>query len=452
MEERDSFKSRLGFILVSAGCAIGIGNVWKFPYITGEYGGAVFVLFYLAFLVLMGIPVVTMEWAVGRLSRKSVLRGFETLEPKGTYWHLHGWVCLIGSYILMVYYTTISGWMVDYFWKFLRGSFVEASPGRVADIFGQMVSSPMELMFFMGLTVLVGFAVCAGGVQGSLEKVTKFMMLGLLGLIILLAVNSVMIPGGEKGIAFYLLPDWGRAVEAGLGNVAAAAMNQAFFTLSVGQGSMEIFASYMDKKNSLGGEAVRITALDTFVALLAGLIIFPACFAYGVEPDQGPSLIFVTLPNIFINMPMGQIWGGLFFVFMTFASFSTVTAVFEALIGNCMDNFGWGRKKAVYILLPLVFFGSIPCVLGFNMWSDVQILGSKGILDTEDFIVSNLVLPIGSLIFALFCVSKYGWGFDHYLKEVNTGDGMKIPRWLKPYFQIVLPLLITVIAARSLIG
>ena len=452
MEERDSFKSRLGFILVSAGCAIGIGNVWKFPYITGEYGGAVFVLFYLAFLILLGIPVVTMELAVGRSSRKSVLRGFETLEPKGTYWHLHGWVCLIGSYILMVYYTTISGWMVDYFWKFLRGSFVEASPGRVADIFGQMVSSPMELMFFMGLTVLVGFAVCAGGVQGSLEKVTKFMMLGLLGLIILLAVNSVMIPGGEKGIAFYLLPDWGRAVEAGLGNVVAAAMNQAFFTLSVGQGSMEIFASYMDKKNSLGGEAVRITALDTFVALLAGLIIFPACFAYGVEPDQGPSLIFVTLPNIFINMPMGQIWGGLFFVFMTFASFSTVTAVFEALIGNCMDNFGWGRKKAVYILLPLVFFGSIPCVLGFNMWSDVQILGSKGILDTEDFIVSNLVLPIGSLIFALFCVSKYGWGFDHYLKEVNTGDGMKIPRWLKPYFQIVLPLLITVIAARSLLG
>lgn len=452
MEERDSFKSRLGFILVSAGCAIGIGNVWKFPYITGEYGGAVFVLFYLAFLILLGIPVVTMELAVGRSSRKSVLRGFETLEPKGTYWHLHGWVCLIGSYILMVYYTTISGWMVDYFWKFLRGSFVEASPGRVADIFGQMVSSPMELMFFMGLTVLVGFAVCAGGVQGSLEKVTKFMMLGLLGLIILLAVNSVMIPGGEKGIAFYLLPDWGRAVEAGLGNVAAAAMNQAFFTLSVGQGSMEIFASYMDKKNSLGGEAVRITALDTFVALLASLIIFPACFAYGVEPDQGPSLIFVTLPNIFINMPMGQIWGGLFFVFMTFASFSTVTAVFEALIGNCMDNFGWGRKKAVYILLPLVFFGSIPCVLGFNMWSDVQILGSKGILDTEDFIVSNLVLPIGSLIFALFCVSKYGWGFDHYLKEVNTGDGMKIPRWLKPYFQIVLPLLITVIAARSLLG
>lgn len=406
MEERDSFKSRLGFILVSAGCAIGIGNVWKFPYITGEYGGAVFVLFYLAFLILLGIPVVTMELAVGRSSRKSVLRGFETLEPKGTYWHLHGWVCLIGSYILMVYYTTISGWMVDYFWKFLRGSFVEASPGRVADIFGQMVSSPMELMFFMGLTVLVGFAVCAGGVQGSLEKVTKFMMLGLLGLIILLAVNSVMIPGGEKGIAFYLLPDWGRAVEAGLSNVAAAAMNQAFFTLSVGQGSMEIFASYMDKKNSLGGEAVRITALDTFVALLAGLIIFPACFAYGMEPDQGPSLIFVTLPNIFINMPMGQIWGGLFFVFMTFASFSTVTAVFEALIGNCMDNFGWDRKKAVYILLPLVFFGSIPCVLGFNMWSDVQILGSKGILDTEDFIVSNLVLPIGSLIFALFCVSN----------------------------------------------
>ncbi len=451
MEERDSFKSRLGFLLVSAGCAIGIGNVWKFPYITGQYGGAVFVLFYLAFLILLGIPVVTMELAVGRASHKSALRGFEMLEPKGSYWHLHGWVCLIGSYILMIYYTTISGWMVDYFWKFINGTFAGATPEQVGATFGKMVSDPMELMVFMGLTVLVGFLVCVGGVQKSLEKVTKVMMLGLLGLIVLLAVNSAMIPGGEKGLEFYLLPDWNRAVEAGLGNVATAAMNQAFFTLSVGQGSMEIFASYMDKKNSLGGEAVRITALDTFVALLAGMIIFPACFAFGVEPDQGPSLIFVTLPNIFIDMSMGQLWGALFFVFMTFASFSTVTAVFEALIGNCMDNFGWSRKKAVYILLPLVFFGSIPCVLGFNLWSDVQVLGTKGILDSEDFIVSNLVLPIGSLIFALFCVSKYGWGFDRYLEETNTGEGMKIPRWLKPYFQFVLPVLIFVIVVRGLI-
>ena len=450
MGERDGFKSRMGFLLVSAGCAIGIGNVWKFPYIAGQYGGAVFVLFYLAFLVLMGIPVVTMELAVGRSSRKSVLRGFETLEPKGTYWHLHGWVCLIGSYILMVYYTTISGWMVDYFWKFLSGSFVEASPGRVADIFGQMVSSPMELMFFMGLTVLVGFAVCAGGVQGSLEKVTKFMMLGLLGLIILLAVNSVMIPGGEKGIAFYLLPDWGRAVEAGLGNVAAAAMNQAFFTLSLGIAAIEIFGSYMSDEFTLTGEAVRITALDTFVAFISGLIIFPACFAYGVQPDQGPALIFITLPNIFVNMPLGQLWGALFFVFMTFASFSTVTAVFENLIACSIDNFGWNRKKAVLVNLIIIFLCSIPCVLGYNVLADMHFIGSRDVLDSEDFLVSNLLLPCGALVYLLFCVTKWGWGFDHYLAEVNKGRGIKMPGAMKPYFQYVLPVLILVILIRGL--
>lgn len=346
MEERDSFKSRLGFILVSAGCAIGIGNVWKFPYITGEYGGAVFVLFYLVFLLLLGIPVVTMELAVGRASHKSVLRGFQALEPKGSWWHIHGWVCLLGSFILMVYYTTISGWMVDYFVRFLDGSFHGLSPQEVAKAFDSMVADPVEMVIFMGINVLVGFLVCAGGVAKSLEKVTKCMMLGLLGLIVILALNSILLPGAGKGLEFYLLPDWNRAVEAGIGNVAAAAMNQAFFTLSVGQGSMEIFASYMSRDHALTGEAVRITALDTFVALLAGMIIFPACFAFGVEPSEGPSLIFVTLPNIFIHMPMGQLWGSLFFVFMTFASFSTVTAVFEALIGNCMDNFGWSRKKS----------------------------------------------------------------------------------------------------------
>ena len=451
MEERESFRSRLGFILVSAGCAIGIGNVWKFPYITGEYGGAVFVLFYLAFLLLMGIPVVTMELAVGRASHKSVLRGFQALEPSGTKWHIHGWVCLIGSFILMVYYTTISGWMVDYFWRFINGSFNGLSPDAVSKVFGNMVSNPLELTLFMGLNVLVGFGVCAGGVAKSLEKVTKFMMLGLLLLIVVLAVNSMTLPGGEKGLEFYLLPDWNRAVDAGLSNVAAAAMNQAFFTLSVGQGSMEIFASYMGKDHTLGGEAVRITALDTFVALLAGMIIFPACFAYGVAPSEGPSLIFVTLPNIFINMPMGQLWGSLFFVFMTFASFSTVTAVFEALIGNCMDDFNWSRKKTVLILLPLVFFGSIPCVLGFNLWGDVHILGARGVLDSEDFIVSNLVLPIGSLIFCLFCTTKYGWGFDKYLEETNTGKGMKIPKYLSAYFKYVLPVLIAVIIIRGLV-
>ena len=449
MEERDSFKSRLGFILVSAGCAIGIGNVWKFPYITGEYGGAVFVLFYLLFLLILGIPVVTMELAVGRASHKSAMMGFKTLEPKGSKWHWHGWICLLGSFVLMIYYTVVSGWMVDYFWKFLNGSFNGMGPEKVAATFDAMVADPYELIFFMGLNVLVGFAVCAGGVAKSLEKVTKVMMLGLLGLIVILAVNSLLLPGSAKGVEFYLLPDWNRAVEAGIGNVAAAAMNQAFFTLSVGQGSMEIFASYMSRNNTLGGEAVRITALDTFVALMAGLIIFPACSAFGVEPSEGPSLIFVTLPSGFINMSFGQFWGSLFFVFMTFASFSTVTAVFESLIGNCMDDFGWSRKKTVLILLPFVFLGSIPCALGFNVWSDVQIAG-KGILDMEDFLVSGLILPLGSIIFALFCVSKYGWGFDKYLEEVNTGTGMKMPRWIRPYFCYVLPLLILFVLIKGL--
>ena len=450
MEARDSFKSRLGFILVSAGCAIGIGNVWRFPFITGEYGGAVFVLFYLAFLVLLGIPVVTMELAVGRASHKSVKTGFQKLEPKGTYWHLHGWIALIGSFILMIYYTTISGWMVDYFVRFIDGSFNGMDAKAVADTFGNMLKDPYELLFYMGLNVLIGFGVCAGGVAKSLEKVTKVMMLGLLGLIMILVVNSLFLPGAEKGLEFYLLPDWGRAIDAGIGNVASAAMFQAFFTLSVGQGSMEIFASYMGKENSLTDEAIRITALDTFVALMAGMIIFPACFAFGVAPSEGPSLIFVTLPNIFIDMPMGQPWGGLFFLFMTFASFSTVTAVFESLIGNCMDNFGWSRKKSVLTLLPLVFFGSIPCVLGFNVWSDVQLLG-KGILDCEDFIVSSLVLPGGSLLFVLFCTTKYGWGFDNYLKEVNIGEGIKLPCWIRPYFKYVLPVMIFGILVRGLI-
>lgn len=450
MEARDSFKSRLGFILVSAGCAIGIGNVWRFPFITGEYGGAVFVLFYLAFLVLLGIPVVTMELAVGRASHKSVKTGFQKLEPKGTYWHLHGWIALIGSFILMIYYTTISGWMVDYFVRFIDGSFNGMDAKAVADTFGNMLKDPYELLFYMGLNVLIGFGVCAGGVAKSLEKVTKVMMLGLLGLIMILVVNSLFLPGAEKGLEFYLLPDWGRAIDAGIGNVASAAMFQAFFTLSVGQGSMEIFASYMGKENSLTDEAIRITALDTFVALMAGMIIFPACFAFGVAPSEGPSLIFVTLPNIFIDMPMGQLWGGLFFLFMTFASFSTVTAVFESLIGNCMDNFGWSRKKSVLTLLPLVFFGSIPCVLGFNVWSDVQLLG-KGILDCEDFIVSSLVLPGGSLLFVLFCTTKYGWGFDNYLKEVNIGEGIKLPCWIRPYFKYILPVMIFGILVRGLI-
>ena len=451
MGERDTFKSRLGFLLVSAGCAIGIGNVWKFPYITGQYGGAVFVLFYLAFLVLMGIPVMTMELAVGRGSRKSAVLGYKKLEPEGSAWHVHGWFCILGCYLLMLYYTTVSGWMLAYFWKFVNGTFSHVPTDAMGGIFGVMLGNPWEMGIFMAITVFLGFAVCGFGVQGGLERVTKIMMMGLLGLIVLLAGHSLILEGGGPGLAFYLLPDWGRAVEAGIGNVAAAAMNQAFFTLSLGIAAIEIFGSYMSDDFTLTGEAVRITALDTFVAFLSGLIIFPACFAYDVQPDQGPSLIFITLPKIFVNMPLGQLWGALFFVFMTFASFSTVTAVFENLIACCIDNFGWSRKKAVLVNLAIIFIGSIPCVLGYNVLSGMQFIGARDVLDSEDFLVSNLLLPGGALVYLLFCVTKWGWGFDKYLEEVNKGSGLKMPRALKPYFQYVLPLLILVILIRGLV-
>ena len=451
MGERDAFKSRLGFLLVSAGCAIGIGNVWKFPYVAGQYGGAVFVLFYLAFLVLMGIPVMTMELAVGRGSRKSAVLGYKKLEPEGSFWHIHGWFCIAGCYLLMMYYTTVSGWMVAYFWKFINGTFSNVPKEAMDGIFGAMLGNPLEMGIFMAITVFVGFAVCGFGVQGGLERVNKLMMMGLLILILVLAGNSLFLEGGGEGVRFYLLPDWDRAVEAGIGNVAAAAMNQAFFTLSLGIAAIEIFGSYMSDAFTLTGEAVRITLLDTFVAFMSGLIIFPACFAYGVHPDQGPSLIFITLPQIFTHMPLGELWGALFFVFMTFASFSTVTAVFENLIACSIDNFGWSRKKAVLVNLVLIFFLSIPCVLGYNLWSDTHFIGARDVLDSEDFIVSNLLLPGGALVYLLFCVTKWGWGFDRYLEEVNKGGGIKMPVFLKPYFRYVLPVLIAVILIRGLI-
>ena len=452
MDHRGGFRSRLGFLLVSAGCAIGIGNVWKFPYITGEYGGAVFVLFYLAFLLLMGIPVMTMELAVGRGSRKSAVPAYGALEPKGSKWHIHGWFALAGCYLLMMYYTTVSGWMVAYFWKFLNGTFTaDTAASAVPAVFGAMLGNPWEMGIFMALTVVLGFAVCGLGIHNGVERITKWMMLCLLVLIVVLAVNSMLLPGGGKGLEFYLLPDWNRAVEAGLGNVAAAAMNQAFFTLSLGIGALEIFGSYMMDDFSLTGEAVRITALDTFVALLSGLIIFPACFAYGVHPDQGPSLIFITLPQIFIHMTGGQIWGAMFFIFMTFASFSTVTAVFENLISSCIDNFGWSRRKAVIVNLIAILVLSVPCVLGYNVLKGQTFIGARDVLDSEDFLVSNILLPGGALIYLLFCVSRWGWGFDKYLAEVNKGEGLKMPLWIKPYLQFVLPVLILVILIRGLL-
>lgn len=450
---RESFNSRIGFILVSAGCAIGIGNVWRFPFVAGENGGGLFVLFYFLFLLIMGLPVLTMELAVGRASRKSAVSAYRLLKPDNKLWQLHGWAALAGCIILMLYYTTVSGWMLAYFAKFITGEFTAGmSVAQVSDVFGSLLSDSLYMGFWTVLTVLLGFFVCSFGLQKGLERVTKFMMGALLILIVVLAIHSLTLENAAEGIKFFLLPNFEAVSKIGLGNVITAAMNQAFFTLSLGIAAMEIFGSYMSKKQALTGEAVRICALDTFVAVMAGIIIFPACFAFGVKPDAGPSLIFVTLPNVFVNMAGGELWGILFFLFMTFASFSTVLAVFENIIALFIDTFGWSRRKAVIFNGILILLGSMPCVLGFNEWSNVTLIGSRGILDSEDFLVSNILLPLGSLIYLLFCVSKLGWGFENYLAEANTGEGMKMPRALKLYLQFVLPVLLFFIFARGLIS
>lgn len=445
MEERESFGSRIGFLLVSAGCAIGIGNVWKFPFVTGQNGGGVFVLFYLIFLVILGAPILTMELAVGRGSKKSALGAFTSLEPAGSKWHIHGVVCMLGNLLLMMYYTTVAGWMLDYFVKFLTGSFETVTAENVPDVFSHMLSSPKEMMLFMTITVVGGIVVTSLGIQNGVERISKIMMSALLGLIVILAIHSLLLPGAAEGLDFYLMPSFERAKNIGLFNVITAAMNQSFFTLSVGIASMEIFGSYMSKDNSLGGESIRICALDTFVALMSGLIIFPACFSYGVETTAGPSLIFITLPQVFLPMQGGRIWGTLFFLFMSFASFSTIIAVFENIVTFGMELFGWERKKSSAISFAVLFVTSIPCVLGYNILSNVHLIGGRDILDSEDFIVSNLLLPLGSLVFLLFCVTRWGWGFDNYMQEANTGNGFKIKPWMKPYFQFVMPILILLI-------
>ena len=449
---RENFKSRLGFLLVSAGCAIGIGNVWRFPTVTGENGGGVFVIFYLLSLICMGIPILTMELAVGRAGRASAGAAYRKLEPAGSKWHWHGWACLAGCVILMMYYTTVNGWMVSYFVKFLTGAFDGLDSAQVPEVFNQLLADPLEMGFWMVVTVVAGFLVCSFGLQKGLERISKWMMIALLVLIVVLAVHSITLPGAGEGLAFYLLPDWDRAAEQGLGNVIGAAMNQSFFTLSLGIGAMEIFGSYMSRDHAMAGEAARICVLDTFVAVCAGLIIFPACFTFGVSPDSGPSLIFQTLPNVFTNIAGGRVWGALFFVFMTFASFSTVLAVFENIIACAMDMFGVSRKQASVGGVVLMILLGLPCVLGYNLWSGFAPLGEgTTVLDFEDFIVSNLLLPIGSIVYLLFCVSRWGWGFDNYLQEANDGQGAKLPRILKPYFQFVLPVLIVVILAQGLV-
>ena len=450
--KRESFKSRLGFLLVSAGCAIGIGNVWRFPYVVGENGGGIFVLFYLLFLVAMGLPVLTMELAVGRGSRKSAVLAYKELEKPKSKWHIHGWFAILGCYVLMMYYTTVSGWMVSYFYKFVTGEF---KAGMDADatgsVFSDLLADPKQMGFWMILTVIVGFIVCSRGLQNGLERISKIMMTALLALIVVLAVHSITLAGAGEGLRFYLIPNLSTVEKVGIGNVISAAMNQAFFTLSLGVAAMEIFGSYMSKEHALTGEGVRICALDTFVAVMSGLIIFPACFSYGVEVTSGPKLIFVTLPNVFVNMAGGRIWGSLFFLFMTFASFSTVIAVFENIMSFAMDMFGWSRNKTALINCIIILIASLPCVLGYNVWSDLHLIGGRDVLDSEDFLVSNLLLPLGSLIYLLFCVTKWGWGFDNYIEEVNTGSGLKMSRKLKPYFQFVLPVLILIILIQGLL-
>jgi len=441
---RERLASRLGFILLSAGCAIGIGNVWKFPYMTGQYGGGAFVLVYLIFLAIMGVPVMTMEFAMGRASQKSPVKFYQELEPKGSKWHIHGYFAMAGNYILMMFYTSVAGWMLQYFVDTATGKFVGKDTAGVTQMMGNMLSNPVSMTIYMAIVVIFGFGVCAVGLQSGLERISKYMMLALLAIMAVLAVNSIFMDGGAEGLKFYLLPDFGRMAEIGVGEVIVGAMNQAFFTLSLGVGSMAIFGSYIGKERALMGEAANVAVLDTIVALTSGLIIFPACFAYGVQPDSGPTLIFITLPNIFNNIPMGRFWGSLFFVFMTFAAFSTVLAVFENIIACTRDLFSWSRKKACLINCILMLVLSMPCVLSQNIWSEIKVFG-KNFMDLEDFTVSNILLPIGSLLFVLFCVTRYGWGWDKFVAEANEGKGLKVAKWMRPYMTYVLPVIVLVL-------
>ena len=454
MKERESFGSRLGFVLVSAGCAIGIGNVWKFPYLAGENGGGFFVLFYFIFLLIMGVPVMSMELAIGRRSRKSGAEGFREIERKGSKWHIVGYTSIIGCYLLMMFYTSVAGWMISYFWKFLSGSFSSSmDKSAVSSVFTDMLSSTSDSLVFMTLSVVIGMGVCALGLKNGVEKITKVMMMGLLALIIILAIHSLTLPGAMEGLKFYLVPSIGTLKEKGVLSVVVAAMNQAFFTLSLGICAMEIFGTYMSKENTLFSEAFRISLLDTFVAVVSGLIIFPSCFSFSISPDAGPSLIFVTLPNVFINMKGGRVWGTLFFVFMSFAALSTVIAVFENIIASFMDNYKWSRRKSVVINFISILLLSLPCALENNLLKGVTILGNKGVLDSWDFLVSNLLLPLGSIAIILFCVWRNGWGWNEYLKEANTGKGIKMPgsKAVKIYLGVVLPILVFTVMILGLL-
>ncbi len=451
--ERETFQSRLGFLLLSAGCAIGIGNVWRFPYITGKYGGGVFVLLYIFFLVLVGVPVMTMEFAIGRASQKSTVRAYHVLEKPGQKWHVHGYIALAGNFVLMMFYTSVAGWMIHYFYRYVTGSMEGIHGDATAAAFGEMLASPGTVTIWMVLIVAAGFFICSRGLQKGVENVSKWMMVSLLILMLVLAVHSFTLEGGGEGLKFYLMPDFQRTLDSGLFETVTAAMNQAFFTLSLGIGAMLIFGSYLKKDKTLLGESISIACLDTFVAFVSGLIIFPACFAYNVSPDSGPSLIFITLPNIFNSMAGGRIWGSLFFLFMFFASFSTIIAVFETIMACTRDLCQIGRGKAAVINGILMVILSMPCVLGYNVWSAFQPLGAGStVLDLEDFIVSNFLLPLGSLVYLLFCVSRVGWGFENYRAEANAGEGVKIPKGIRFYVTWILPIFVIIVFLQGLIA
>lgn len=442
MKKREKFSSRFGFILISAGCAIGLGNVWRFPYITGKYGGAAFVLLYLFFLLILGLPIMVMEFAVGRASQKSVAGSFEVLEPKGSKWHLYKYFALSGNYLLMMFYTTIAGWMLIYFFKTLAGGFAGLNIEQVAAVYDATTSDPWLSAAAMLFVVALGMFIVSRGLRNGVEKVSKFMMSALLLIMVLLAIRSLTLPNAMAGLAFYLKPDFGKLFEYNLSEVIFAAMGQAFFTLSLGIGALAIFGSYIDKERSLLGESISITLLDTFVALVSGLIIFPACFAFGVNPDSGFGLIFVTLPNIFNNMPLGQLWGGLFFIFLFFAALTTIIAVFENIVSCFTDLFNWSRKKSVLINMIGIMILSMPCLLGFSVWSHIQPLFGGSIMGLEDFLISNNLLPLGSLLYLIFCVSRYGWGWQNFLAEANTGKGLKFPAVFHFYLKWILPLIV----------
>ncbi|MBQ8151184.1 MAG: sodium-dependent transporter [Firmicutes bacterium] len=450
--EREKLGSRLGFILLSAGCAIGIGNVWKFPYMVGQYGGGAFVLCYLFFLVVLGIPIMTMEFSCGRAAQKSPVKLFTTLERPGQKWHIHGYACMIGNYLLMMFYTTVAGWMVYYLYSAATGKYSGLNPDQVGDMFGELLANPVPMITCMVIVVVLGFLILSMGLQNGLERITKIVMLFLLILMVVLAVHSAVMPEGRSGLEFYLKPDFAKMMEVGVGQVVLGAMTQAFFTLSLGIGSMAIFGSYIGKERSLLGESVNVAILDTFVAVCSGLIIFPSCAAYGVDVDSGPSLLFITLPNVFNNLPGGRFWGALFFLFMVFAAFSTVLAVFENIVSCCMDLFGWGRQKACYINIAAMIVLSLPCAAGYNLMSGFQPLGEgSSALDLEDFLVSNIMLPLGSLVFLLFCTIRKGWGWDNFVKEANTGKGIRIQRWMRGYLTYVLPLVVLLVFAIGIL-